>query len=131
MKAPAFPIAGPFLSGPPLASDTAGVAKVVVFAPKLDVDSSRRHDTVFLKVRRIEADSVKLVGETEIGQDATSVELPLDKSGALYVVEWSTSEGYNFGLVLRDGASGQSAALVQVKELQAKGRFLFVGYRLE
>jgi hypothetical protein len=132
LKAPQpQPIAGPFLSGPPPSSDAAGISKVAVFAPRLEVDSSRRHDTVFLKLRRIESDSVALVGDTEIGQDATGTDLTLDKSGALYVLEWSTSDGHSYNLLLKDGASGQTAAMVTVKPLQAQGRFLFVGYRLE
>lgn len=125
------PIAGPFLAGPPASSDAAGVARVAVFAPRVEVDSTRRHDTVFLKLRRIEADGVKLVAETELGQDANGVELALDRSGALYVAEWSTSEGHSYTLLLKDGASGQTAASVQVKPLQAQGRLIFVGYRLE
>jgi len=132
LKAPQpQPIAGPFLSGPPPSSDSAGVAKVAVFAPRVEVDSSRRHDTVFLKLRRIESDGVTLLGEAEIGQDGTATELSLDKSGALYVLEWITSDGHSYNLLLKDGASGQTAASVAVKPLQAQGRFLFVGYRLE
>lgn len=132
LKAPQpQPIAGPFLSGPPASSDTAGIAKVAVFAPRLEVDSTRRHDTVFLKLRRIESESVALIGESSIGQDGTGTELSLDKSGALYVLEWSTSEGHSYNLLLKDGASGQTAASVTVRPLQAQGRFLFVGYRLE
>lgn len=132
LKAPQpQPIAGPFLSGPPPSSDSAGVAKVAVFAPRVEVDSSRRHDTVFLKLRRIESDGVTLLGEAEIGQDGTGTELSLDKSGALYVLEWITSDGHSYNLLLKDGASGQTAATVTVKPLQAQGRFLFVGYKLE
>ena len=132
LKAPQpQPIAGPFLSGPPASSDTAGIAKVAVFAPRVEVDSSRRHDTVFLKLRRIESDGVALLGEAEIGQDGTGTELSLDKSGALYVLEWATSDGHSYNLLLKDGASGQTAASVTVKPLQAQGRFLFVGYKLE
>jgi len=132
LRAPApLPMAGPFLSGPPLASDTAGVAKVAVFAPRVEIDSSRRHDSVTLKLRRIEADSVTTASETEIGRDVTFADVALDRSGALYVLEWSTSEGHTYNLLLKDGASGQIAASVAVKPLQAQGRFLFVGYRLE
>lgn len=125
------PIAAPFLSGPPASSDSAGIARVAVFAPRVEVESVRRHDTVFLRLRRVEADGVKLVAETELGQDAVGVELPLDRSGALYVAEWSTSEGHSYSLLLKDGASGQTAASVQVKPLQSQGRLIFVGYRLE
>jgi hypothetical protein len=132
LKAPApLPMAGPFLAGAPPSSDSAGVSKVAVFAPKVEVDSTRRHDTVFLKLRRIEADGVKLVGETELGQDTTGIDLPLDRSGALFVVEWSTTEGHSYNLLLKDGATGQTAASVQVKPLQSQGRLIFVGYRLE
>ena len=132
LRAPApLPMAGPFLSGPPLASDTAGVAKVAVFAPRVEIDSSRRHDSVTLKLRRIEADSVTTASETEIGRDVTFADVALDRSGALYVLEWSTTEGHTYNLLLKDGASGQIAASVAVKPLQAQGRFLFVGYRLE
>lgn len=132
LKAPQpQPIAGPFLSGPPPSSDSAGIAKVAVFAPRVEVDSARRHDTVFLKLRRIESESVALVGEAEIGQDGNGTDLPLDKSGALYVLEWATSDGHSYNLLLKDGASGQTAATVTVKPLQFQGRFVFVGYRLE
>ncbi len=128
---PALPVSGPFLSGPPPSSDSVGIAKVVVFAPRLEVDAQRRHDIVFLKVRRIEAGSARPVSETELGQDQSSVELTLDQSGALYAVEWSTAEGQSYSLVLKDGATGQPAATVQVKPLQAQGRFVFVGYRID
>jgi hypothetical protein len=132
LKAPQpQPIAGPFLAGPPQSSDTAGVSKVAVFAPRLEVESTRRHDTVFLKLRRIESEGVQLLGEAEIGQDATGTDLSLDKSGAVYVLEWATSDGHSYNLLLKDGASGQTAASVSVKPLQAQGRFLFVGYKLE
>jgi hypothetical protein len=132
LKAPQpQPIAGPFLSGPPTSSDSAGVAKVAVFAPRVEVDSPRRHDAVFLKLKRIEAETVRTVAEVELGQDATSVDLPLDRSGALFVLEWSTTDGHNYNLFLKDGASGQTAASVVVKQLQSQGRFLFVGYRLD
>lgn len=132
LRAPApQPMAGPFLSGPPPSSDTAGIAKVAVFAPKVEVDSSRRHDSVNLKLRRIEADAVTAVAEVEIGRDTLGTDIPLDKSGALYVLEWSTTEGHSYNLLLRDGASGLIAATVAVKQLQAQGRFLFVGYRLD
>lgn len=124
-------MAGPFLSGPPASSDSAGVAKVAVFAPRLEIDSSRRHDVLSLKVRRIEPTSSRGVAEIEMGTDQTSIDVPLDQSGALYSVEWSTSEGHSYSLVLKDGATGLPAATVQVKPLQAQGRFLFVGYRID
>jgi hypothetical protein len=125
------PVAGPFLSGPPASSDAVGVSKVAVFAPRVEAESPRRHDVVTLRVRRVEADSVKAVGDAELTQDAATIDLPLDQNGALYIVEWSTSEGHSYNLVLRDGTSGLPAASVQVKPLQSQGRFIFVGYRVE
>jgi hypothetical protein len=71
------------------------------------------------------------VAEVELTSDAPSVDLPLDQNGALYLVEWLTAEGQTYNLVLRDGASGQPAASAPVKALQAQGRFVFVGYRVE
>jgi hypothetical protein len=127
----AAPPSGPFLSGPPSSSDSAGVAKVAVFGPRVEVESARRHDLVSLRVRRIEAAALRPVGELDLGTDQDSIELPLDQNGALYLVDWSTSEGHAYALVLRDGATGQAAATVQVKPLQKEGRFIFVGYRLE
>jgi hypothetical protein len=59
------------------------------------------------------------------------VDLPIDQNGALYLVEWSTSEGHAYNLVLRDGASGQPAASVPVRERQSEGRFALVGYRVD
>jgi hypothetical protein len=59
------------------------------------------------------------------------VDLPIDQSGALYVVEWSTAEGHVYTLLLRDGASGQPAASVPVRDKQSEGRFVFVGYRVD
>jgi hypothetical protein len=128
---PAQPLAIPFLSGPPTSSDAVGVAKVVVFAPRVEVESLRRHDVVFLKVRRLEAASARSVSEAELLPDQDAVALPLDQSGALYAVDWSTSEGHSYSLILRDGATGLPAVTVQVKPLQSQGRFLFVGYRLD
>lgn len=126
------PVAGPFLSGPPPSSDSAGVAPVAVFAPRVEVvQAARRHDTVFLKLRRIEASAVRVLAETQLEAGENAIELPIDQSGALYVVDWSTSEGHDYSLVVRDGATGQTAATVQVKPLQNQGRFLFVGYQLE
>jgi len=124
-------VAGPFLSAPPASSDTAGVAKVAIFAPRVEVDASRRHDVVTLKVRRMEAQAVRSVGDVDLGIDQTSVSLPIDENGSLYIVEWATPEGNTYNLILRDGATGQSVASVVVKPLQNQGRFIFVGYRLE
>ena len=125
------PVAAPFLSAPPVASDRLGVAKSAVLAPRVEVESFLRHDTVVLKLRRVEAAAVRLVAELEITPDASGVDLPIDHSGALYVVEWSTSEGHVYNLVLRDGASGQLASSVPVKEKQNEGRFVLVGYRVD
>ncbi len=124
--------AAPFLSGPPPSSDTAGVAAVAVFAPRVEVvQAARRHDTVFLKLRRVETGEMRALPEVQLEAGELSVELPLDQNGALYVVDWSTSEGHDYALVLRDGATGQAAATVQVKPLQNQGKFIFVGYSLE
>jgi len=125
------PVAAPFLAAPPPSSDKLGVAKTAVFAPRVEVESFLRHDTVVLKLRRVEASGVRTVGELELTPDASGVDLPLDQSGALYLVEWSTSEGHVYNLVLRDGASGQPAASVPVKEKQSEGRFVLVGYRVD
>lgn len=125
------PVAAPFLAAPPAGSDRLGVAKGAVFAPRVEVDSFLRHDTVVLKLRRVEAAAVRTVAEVELTPDASGVDLPVDQSGALYLVEWSTSEGHVYNLVLRDGASGQPAASVPVKEKQSEGRFVLVAYRVE
>jgi hypothetical protein len=125
------PVAAPFLAGPPASSDKLGVARGAVFAPRIEVDSFLRHDTVVLKLRRVEASAVRLVAEVQLDPDENGVDLPIDQSGALYIVEWSTSEGHVYNLVLRDGASGQPAASVPVKEKQNEGRFVLVGYRVE
>jgi hypothetical protein len=125
------PVAAPFLAAPPAGSDKLGVAKGAVFAPRVEVDSFLRHDTVVLKVRRVEAATVRTVAEVELTPDAGGVDLPIDQSGALYLVEWSTSEGHVYNLVLRDGASGQPTASVPVKEKQSEGRFVLVGYRVD
>jgi hypothetical protein len=125
------PMAGPFLAAPPPSSDNVGIAKTAVLAPRIEVDASRRHDLVLLRVRRLEAEEARLVADTELGQDQTGVELPIDRSGALYVVDWSTTDGQAYTLQLKDGATELAAAVVQVKPFQASGRFVFVGYRLE
>ena len=125
------PVAAPFLAGPPASSDKLGVARGAVFAPRIEVDSFLRHDTVVLKLRRVEASAVRPLAEVQLDPDENGVDLPIDQSGALYIVEWSTSEGHVYNLVLRDGASGQPAASVPVKEKQNEGRFVLVGYRVE
>jgi hypothetical protein len=130
-RAVAPSLAGPFLSGPPASSDSVGVARTAVLAPRIEVDANRRHDLVLLRVRRLEADGAVAVAEAELGQDQPGVALPIDRSGALYVVDWSTSDGQAYALQLKDGATELPAAVVQVKPFQASGRFVFVGYRLE
>lgn len=125
------PLAGPFLAAPPPSSDAVGVAKVAVFDPRVEVDATRRHDAVSFRVRRIEAGALKPVGDVDLGSDQDGIDLPLDQNGALYVVDWSTSEGSTFALVLKDGASRLPVATVQVKQYQKEGRFILVGYRLE
>ncbi len=125
------PVAAPFLASPPPASDRLGVARGAAFAPRLEVDSSRRHDTILVRLRRVEPSSIRLVAELEMTSDLAGLDLPLDQNGALYIVEWSTSEGHVFDLLLRDGASGQLISSVPVKERQSDGRFVLVGYRLD
>jgi hypothetical protein len=127
----AAPVAGPFLSAPPPSSDLVGVSKVAVFAPRLEAEAQRRRDIVFLKVRRVEAGAVVLVAEEELSADSPGVDLPIDQSGALYIVEWTTSDGNAYALQLKDGTSTQVVATVQVKQLQSQGRFIFVGYKVE
>lgn len=125
------PVAAPFLASPPAGSDSLGVAKAAVFAPRVDVESPRRRDTILLKLKRVEPGAVRTVAEVELVPDQNGIDLPLDQNGALFLVEWSTTEGQTYNLVLRDGASGQPAATVPVKPLQSQGRFVFVGYRVE
>jgi hypothetical protein len=126
---PAIVPSQPFMAAPPPSSDAVGVAKTVVFAPRIEVDTPKRRDIVNLKVRRVEASGVQLIGEKELGEEG--VELPVDQNGALYVVDWSTTEGQSYNLILRDGTSGQAAATAQVRVLQTQGKFIFVGYRAE
>jgi hypothetical protein len=122
--------AQPFMAAPPPSSDAVGVARTVVFAPRVDADTTRPRDLVILKVRRIDAGGVQLVGEKELGSQ-DGAELPIDQNGALYIVEWSTAEGQPYNLILRDGTSGQAAATAQVRIQQTQGKFIFVGYRAE
>lgn len=119
----------PFMAAPPPSSDAVGVAKTVVFAPRIEADTTKRRDLVILKVRRVEAGGVQPVGEKELGEEG--VDLPIDQNGALYIVDWSTTEGQTYNLVLRDGTSGQAAATAQVRVQQTQGKFIFVGYRAE
>lgn len=124
------PPSSAFMGGPPLASDAVGVARAVVFAPRLEGDNVRRRDLVRVRVRRVEPGGFRPVGEVELGQDGT-IDLPIDQNGALYVADWATGDGQTFTLVLRDGASLQEAASVKVRPEQAQGHFFFVGYRLQ
>ncbi len=121
----------PFLAAPPPSSDQVGVAKVAVLQPRVEVASAARHDIVFLRLARLEAGGPRPVAERELGAADAFVELPLDVSGGLYVLSWSTAEGFDFPLVLRDGLTRLDAATVQVRQLQREGRFVFVGYRAE
>jgi hypothetical protein len=123
------PPSSPFIGGPPVSSDAVGVAKAVVFAPRLEGDNIRRRDLVKVRVRRVEPGGFRPVGEVELGQDGF-VELPIDQNGALYIADWSTGDGQTFALILRDGATQAEAASVKVKPEQSEGFFLFVGYRL-
>lgn len=127
---PVTPPSEPFIAAPPPSSDAVGVAKTVVFAPRIEVDTPKRRDIVSVKLRRVEEGGARLIAEKELANDE-GLELPIDQNGALYIAEWSTTEGQTFGLLLRDGTSGQTAATAQVKVLQTQGRFLFVGYRAE
>jgi hypothetical protein len=122
--------AATFLAGPANGSDRFGVARASVFAPRVE-DSALRHDTVYLTLKRIETTAVKTIGEVELTPDLNGVDLPLDENAALYLVEWETTEGHVYNLVLRDGASGQPAASVTVTEYESRGLFVFVGYRVE
>jgi hypothetical protein len=126
---PAIVPSQPFMAAPPPSSDAVGVAKTVVFAPRIEVDTPKRRDIVHLKMRRVEANGVQLIGEKELGEEG--VDLPVDQNGALYVVDWSTTEGQSYNLILRDGTSGQAAATAQVRLQQTQGKFIFVGYRAE
>lgn len=124
-------LAAPFLASPPPSSDAVGVARVPVFSPLLMVDSPARHDVVFVRVFRLEPGGRLEVARVELGGDPGGAPLPLDRSGALYLVEWSTSDGHSYELQLRDGLSGLVAAAVKVKPLQHEGSFLLVGYAAE
>lgn len=128
----ALPVtANAFLVSPPQGADALGVAKAMLFEPRLQLESARRHDTLFVKLRRIEPDTIVLLADLELGASDSLLTLPIDRNGALYAVEWSTEEGFTFTLSLQDGASEQTAASVQVRPLLNRGRFLFVGARLE
>jgi len=130
-KSSAAALAGPFLANPPPSSDAFGSAGSPVFGPRVEVDGPDRHDTVAFEVKRLESEGSVALGHVELAPDQASVDLPLDRSGELYLVEWTTIDGYEFPLVLRDGASGHAAATVRVKPHQSRGFFVFVGYRLD
>ena len=104
---------------------------IEIGGPDIDYGALIASDTVYLTVKRIEPTAVTVVAEVELTSDLDGVDLPLDESGALYVVDWETSEGHVYKLVLRDGASDQPAASVAIHEYQGRGRFAFVGYRVE
>ncbi len=123
--------AAAFVVAPPASSDAVAAARSVVFAPKVEVVAARRHDTVFLRLRRIEQEGVVALGDLELAQTESRLDVSIDRSGGLYVLDWATAEGYAFQLELKDGASGRTAAVVEVKPEEAKGRFLFVGLKLE
>jgi hypothetical protein len=127
---PAIPPSAPFAAAPPASSDAVGVAKTVVFAPRVVADTAKNHDAVTLKIRRLEASGARLIAEKELASE-DGVELPVDLNGALYVVDWSTTEGQSYNLLLRDGTSGLTTATVQVKLQQSQGKFIYVGYRAE
>jgi len=127
---PVLPPSAPFAAAPPPSSDAVGVAKTVVFAPRIEVDSLKRRDLVSLRVRRLEPSGTKLIAEKELGNEE-GVDLPIDLNGALYIVDWSTTEGQTYNLLLRDGTSGLTAATAQVRVQQSQGKFIFVGYRAE
>jgi len=120
---------GPFMAAPPPSSDAVGVAKTVVFAPRIEADTLKRRDLVTLKVHRVDASGVQLIGERDVGDEGADI--PIDQNGALYIVDWSTTEGPTYNLVLRDGASSQIAATAQVRIQQSRGKFIFVGYQAE
>ena len=97
IKGRPVPPASPFMGGPPPSSDTVGVAKTVVFAPRVEADNTRRRDLVKLRVRRLEAGGSRPVGEVELGSEGF-VDLPIDQNGGLYAVDWSTTDGQTFTL---------------------------------
>ena len=125
-------IATTFLTSPPPSSDVVGVARVPVFAPRIEAEIGRQRDALHLRVKRVDAAGARTVGsEIQVPAGQLQVALPVDQNGALYIVEWWTSEGYNYSVQLRDGASELTAATVQVRPLQNSGRFLYVAYKLE
>lgn len=127
---PVLPPSAPFAAAPPPSSDAVGVAKTVVFAPRIEADSVKRRDLVSIKVRRLEPSGTRLIAEKELGNEE-GLDLPIDLNGALYIVDWSTTDGQSYNLLLRDGTSGLTAATAQVRIQQGQGKFIFVGYRAE
>jgi len=125
-------IATTFLQSPPASSDVVGVARVAVFGPRIQVETVQHRDVLVLRVKRADASGLRPVGpDIEMAGGQTTAVLPVDQNGALYIVEWSTAEGYNYAVHLKDGATEAPAASVQVRSLQNRGRFLYVGYKLE
>jgi hypothetical protein len=124
--------ANTFLTSPPPGSGSVGVAKVPVFGPRIAVESaSQRHDLVTLLIQRVEVSGNRRIATAFLGSDTESVELPIDQSAALYIVDWSTADGLTYNLILKDGATEQVATTAQVKPMQFEGRFIFVGFRLD
>jgi hypothetical protein len=123
--------AAAFLAAPPEGSDLLGVGRTIVLSPRIEAESARRRDTVTLRLRRLETGGAVKVAELSLVPDEDGVEVPIDRAGALYVVDWSTSEGHTFTLHLKDGASGRTVTTVPVKPLQAQGRFVFVGVAID
>jgi hypothetical protein len=125
-------IATTFLASPPASSDVVGVARVPVFGPRIEAETSRQRDSLNLKVRRYDPSGLRPVGaDIEVASGQLQVVLPVDQNGALYVVDWWTSEGYTYTIQLRDGASELNVASAQVRPLQNRGRFFYVAYKLE
>jgi hypothetical protein len=128
----ALTIATTFLSSPPASSDVVGVARTAVFSPRIAADASRHRDVLNLRVRRVEATGLQTVGrDLEVSTGQNIVALPVDQNGSLYIVDWWTSEGYTYTVVLRDGATEQPVATVQVRPQQNRGRFFYVAYRVD
>jgi hypothetical protein len=125
-------VATTFLQSPPPSSDVVGVAHVAVFAPHIEADNAHHRDVLVLRVRRVDASGLRTIGpDIEIASGQMSTALPVDQNGALYIVEWSTAEGYSYAVQLKDGATEAPVASVQVRPLQNRGRFMYVGYKLE
>ena len=125
-------VATTFLASPPASSDVVGVSRVPVFAPYIEADTQRQRDAIHFRVKRVDVSASRPVGaDVDLPSGQLNVGLPVDVNGALYSVEWWTSEGYSYPIQLRDGASDVAVATVQVRPLQNRGRFLYVGYKLD